>query len=47
MLGSDHGLPILRSLVQAAARMAGESARVAGQPEPAGERRTPVAVGPG
>ena len=46
LLGSDHGLPILRSLV-AAARMAGESARVAGQPEPAGERRTPVAVGPG
>jgi phosphoribosylformylglycinamidine synthase len=43
LLGSDDGLPILRSLVEAAARSAGrQPSALAGA---AG--RTPVAVGPG
>ena len=43
LLGSDDGLPLLSSLVDAAAR-----ASVSGPPELAGvPRRTPVAVGPG
>ncbi|HUQ44893.1 MAG TPA: phosphoribosylformylglycinamidine synthase subunit PurQ [Candidatus Limnocylindria bacterium] len=42
LLGSDDGLPILRSLVEAAAKASG------GTPAGvSGERRVPVAVGPG
>ena len=43
LLGSADGLPILRSLVDAAARVSGGATRVlVGAPD-----RTPVAVGPG
>jgi phosphoribosylformylglycinamidine synthase I len=42
LLGSDDGLPILRSLVEAAARASGGAYELV-----AGSNRTPVAVGPG
>jgi len=43
LLGSDDGLPILRSLVEAAARAAGEAPRA----RVGAADRAPVAVGPG
>ena len=43
LLGSDDGLPILRSLVEAASRAAGRAPSAL----PGAAARTPVAVGPG